>query len=172
VDLATADDADEGVAGLLDLEAALDHAAVVARHLDRAVVAEHVGGVEHEDVQRVALDPLAAVDEPAELPDRAADLDAAGVLDRRARAHLVGDRADPADARGDVGGLAVAAAAEERFEEARRLVDAQAHVVDAAVADAQEHRALALDAREQVGLDRARLTHALRSRCGTARRTR
>ena len=74
------------------------------------VVAEHVGGVEHEDVERVALDPLAAVDQPAQRPDGVADLDAAGVLDRRAGAHLVGDRADAADARGDVGGLAVAAA--------------------------------------------------------------
>ena len=68
MDLAAADDADQRVAGLLDLQAALDDPAVVARHLDRAVVAEDVGGVEHEHVQRVALDPLAAVDEPAQRP--------------------------------------------------------------------------------------------------------
>ena len=52
-----------------------------------------------------------------------ADGDAAGVLDRRARAHLVGDRADAADPGGDVRRLGVGAAAQERLEEAGRLVD-------------------------------------------------
>ena len=40
-----------------------------------------------------------------------------------ARAHLVGDRADAADAGGDVRRLGVRAAAQERLEEAGRLVD-------------------------------------------------
>ena len=48
------------------------------------------------------------------------------------------------------------AAAQERLEEARRLVDPQLDVGDAAVLDLHEHRALALDAREVVGLDRLR----------------
>src|SRR6478736_8928648 len=48
VDLAPADDADDLVAGLLDRQRLLDDPAVVPRHLDRAVVAEDVGRVEHE----------------------------------------------------------------------------------------------------------------------------
>ena len=39
---------------------------------------------------------------------------------------------------------------QERLEEARRLVDAQLHLEDLAVADAHAHRALALDAGEGV----------------------
>ena len=51
-----------------------------------------------------------------------------GVLHRVHGAHLVGDRADAADARGDVGRLGERAAAQERLEEARRLEDAQLDV--------------------------------------------
>ena len=46
------------------------------------------------------------------------------------------------------------AAAQERLEEARRLVDPQLHVDRLAVADLDEHRALALDAGEVVGAQR------------------
>jgi hypothetical protein len=129
---------------------------VVARQVDRALVAEEVRRVEHEDVQRVALDPLAAVEEPAERPQLAPDLDAADLLHRLHGAHLVGDGADAADPRGDVGHLGERAAAQERLEEARRLVDVQLDLGDAAAGDLDEHRALAFDAGEEVGLDRSR----------------
>ena len=66
VDLAPADDAHQRVARLLELQRALDDPAVVARHRERAVVAEVVGAVQEEDVEGVALDPLAAVQEPAQ----------------------------------------------------------------------------------------------------------
>ena len=105
VHLAAADDAHHLVAGLLHVQRALDELAVVLGELDRARVAEEVGRVEHEDVQRVALDPLAAVEEPAQRADLRADLDAAGVLHRVHARRLVRDRADPADAGGDVGRL-------------------------------------------------------------------
>ena len=49
------------------------------------------------------------------------------------------------------GHLGEAAPAQEGLEEARRLVDAQAHVLDAAVAQAHVQRALALDAGERLG---------------------
>jgi hypothetical protein len=129
---------------------------VVARELDRALVAQKVRQVEHEDVQRVALDPLAAVEEPAQRSQLSVDLDAACLLHRLHRAHLVGDRADPADAGGDVRRLGEGAPAQERLEEARRLVDLQLDVVDAAVSDRHQHRALALDAGEVVSPDRLR----------------
>ena len=70
MDLAAADERHQRVAGLLHLQPLLDDLAVVARHLDRARVAEEVGCVQHVDVQRVALDPLAAVEQPAQVADR------------------------------------------------------------------------------------------------------
>ena len=157
----------ELVAGLLQLERLRDELRVVTRQLDRVLVAEEVGRVEHEDVQRVALDPLAAVEEPAQRAELAVDLDAADLLHRLHGAHLVGDRADPADAGGDVGRLGEVPAAQERLEEARRLVDLELHVRHDAVVDLHEHRALALDAGQVVGPDRRRAL--LSHRCGPPR---
>jgi len=81
--------------------------------------------MEQEDVQRVALDPLAAVEETTQVIDRLVHRNPERVLHRVAGAQLVGDRADPADAGGDVRRLHERAPAQERLEEARRLVDAQ-----------------------------------------------
>ena len=104
----------------------LDDVRVVGRHLDRVGVAQEVGGVEHIDVQGVALDPLAAVEQAAQGAELPVDLDAVGVLHGVDGAHLVGDRADAADAGGDIGGLGEVPAAQERLEEARRLEDLEA----------------------------------------------
>ena len=150
---APADDVHDRVAGLLQAQRHLDEVAAVARHLDGAVVAEEVGRVQHRRVQHVALDPLAAVDEPAQQPHLLGQLDPAHRLHRVARARDVGDRADAADARRDVGRLGELAAAQQRLEEARRLEDLELHLLDLVAADAHEHRALALDAREVVGAD-------------------
>ena len=76
-------------------------------------------------------------------------------LDRVHRAHLVRDRADAADARGDVGRLAEVAPAQKGLEEARRLVDLELHVEHAPAADLDEQAALALDAGQRADLDRA-----------------
>ena len=54
------------------------------------------------------------------------------------------------------GRLGELAAAEQRLEEARRLEDLELHLLDLVALDADEHRALALDAREVVGADLAR----------------
>ena len=94
---------------------------MILRHPNRILVPEEVRCVQHGDVERVALDPLAAVEESSEIAQGAVDPDAQGVLDRMHRAHLVGDRTDAADACGDVRGLLGRTAAEERLEEARRL---------------------------------------------------
>ena len=162
--LAAADHAHHLVAGLLHVQRALDQFAVILGELDRARVAQEVRGVEHEHVQRVALDPLAAVEKPPQRPDLRADVDAAGVFHRVHARRLVGDGADPADARGDVRRLGEVPAAQERLEEARRLVDPQLHVDRPPVADLHQHRALALDAGEVVGAERLRLpTHWPRS---------
>ena len=78
-------------------------------------------------MQHVALDPLAAVQQVAQRADGGVDLveDAQGLFQGVAGAHLVGDRADAADAGGDVRHFAEVAAAQEGLEEPRRLVDLQ-----------------------------------------------
>ena len=75
--------------------------------IDNAVDAEEVGGMEHVDVEGVALDPLPAVEKAAQLRDVRRHSDSARILDREAGRHLIGDGADAADPRGDVGRLGV-----------------------------------------------------------------
>ena len=175
VHLAAADESDDRVARLLHTEAELDDLAVVAGHGHRALVSEEVRRVQHEHMQHVALDPLAAIDQAPQLADRAVDRDAAGVLDRGARAHLVGHGADAADARSDVGRLGVAPAAQQRLEEAGRLVDAELDLLHLAAPDANVHGSLALHAGQAVGLDGSRRgrfsVRGPRSPLGTGRRS-
>ena len=128
MDLPAAEQAHDLVAGLLQPQAALHLVGVVLGHADGVFVAEKVGRVQQINVQRVALDPFAAVDQPAQVADGAADFDAAGVLHGMAGAHLIGDRTDAADAGGDVGRLMEFAAPQKRLEEARRLEDLQLDV--------------------------------------------
>ena len=68
VDGPAADQFEDGVAGLLQLQAAFHDVAVIARQRDGVRVAEEVGGVQQVDVQGVAGDPLAAVQQPAQRP--------------------------------------------------------------------------------------------------------
>ena len=70
MDRATAEQLQDFVADLLQLQTLAHDVAMVLRHLDRALVAEEVGRVQHVDVQRVALDPLAAIQQPAQLAHR------------------------------------------------------------------------------------------------------
>jgi hypothetical protein len=111
MDRPAADQLHDRVAGLLQRQPPLDQVAAVFGEGKRAGVAEEVGGMQQVDVQGVTLDPLSAVQQPAKVGDRLCDLDPAGRLDGQARAHLVGDRADPADASGDVGRFSVPPAA-------------------------------------------------------------
>jgi len=67
---------------------------------------------------------------------------------------LIGDWADAADTRHDVGQFGIAAAPEERFEETRRLKDSKRRRCDPAVADFKVEGALALDAGEIIDPDR------------------
>ena len=60
MDLAAADDADDFVPGLFEIECALDFRGMVLCHPDRIFVPEEVGGVQHGHVECVALDPFAA----------------------------------------------------------------------------------------------------------------
>ena len=103
------------------------------------------------DVQRVALDPLAAIQQPAQRPDLAADRDAERVLHRVHRAHLVGDRADAADARGDVRrlGRSRGRAGTPRRSRGGSKIFSFARLRRVPSLDPQVERALAFDAGEQ-----------------------
>ena len=102
--------------------------------------------MEEIDVQRVALDPLAAVEQPAQRPNGRVDLDAQEILERVDRGHLVGDRADPADARDDVQHLVRRPTDDQLLEVAGGLEDGELRLDDLAVADDQAERAFALHA--------------------------
>ena len=86
MDRPAADERDEVVAGLLERERAFDEHAMVAGELDRARVAQEVRGVEEVHVQRVALDPLAAVQQAAQGANGRVE------LDRRRRPRTRGPR--------------------------------------------------------------------------------
>jgi hypothetical protein len=79
-------------------------------HLKAVLVAQKIRGVQQKDVQRMGLDPFAAVDQAAQVAEGTGHLDAQGLLHGMHRAHLVGHRADAADAGGDVRGLGEVAA--------------------------------------------------------------
>ena len=145
VDGSAADRLEDRVAGLLQMQPALEDLAPVLSHRDRILVAEEVRRVQQVDVQRVAGDPFAAVQQPPQGRDLLVYDDAANLLHRLPSAGLIGDRADATDAGGEVGDLGVLPAAEKCLEEARRLVDPQLGALDSAVLDDDTQGALALD---------------------------
>ena len=109
---------------LLEAQAALDDVRMVGGQLDRARIAQEVGRVEQVDVERVALDPLAAVEEAAQARGPAGSISTPKrPLEGVDGGHLVGDRADAADARDDVDDLVRRSADDEPLEVARRLED-------------------------------------------------
>ncbi len=155
MDLPAADGGHEVVADTLDLEAPLDEVGVLGRHLDRVRVPQEVGRSEQEDVQHVALDPLPAVQQPPELVRPLRHVQAEQPLEAVHGAHLVGDRADPADPRHDVGHLVEGPAGKERLEEPGWLVDLEPEIRDLAIIDRDVERALSLHARDDGYVDRS-----------------
>src|ERR1017187_348795 len=126
---------------------------MLARHVDYIGEAKEIRRVQHDHVQRMTLDPLTTINQPPQSPQLPVDLDAKRALDRMDRAHLIGDRTDAADARHDVRRFSVAAAAQKRFEESRRLKNIELRRADPTIADMQIERAFTLDARKIVDAD-------------------
>ena len=83
VDRATTEQFDDVVARAFQREDALDDSRVIGRNCDPAVVTEKIGSVQQTDVQHVALDPFAAVEQAAQLAQLAPTRHAA----RPARSH-------------------------------------------------------------------------------------
>jgi hypothetical protein len=143
----------EGVAELLQPQQAADQLGVVGSDGDARGIAQEVGCVEEGHVQDMALDPLAAVEEPSQLADDGRHRDAGETLEGVGGAHLVRHGADPADARGEVDGFVECPAPQERLEEPGRFVDLQADVVDDALRDVDVEGPLALHARQHGDVD-------------------
>jgi len=158
------------VARLLQLQAPPHHAGMVLRHLDGILIAEEVGRVQHVDMQRVAFDPLAAVNKPAQQSQLTIDLRTERVLDGVGGTHLVRDGADAANPRGDIGNFGKIATAQEGLKKTRRLKDFQLDVNHFIVADLDVETTLAFDASQVVNLD-GLTPHAARFPGGTAQRT-
>lgn len=89
--------------------------------------------------------PFAAVHQLPQRSEFGVDRYSAGVFDCVARAHLIRDRADTAHPSGEVRRLGVCAAAQEGFEEARRLVDVELDGVHGTVDQRDMQCAFAFD---------------------------
>ena len=146
VDRPAAERCDQLVADLLEGEPLLHDRPVVDSHRERGRVAQVVRSVQQVDMQGVALDPFAAVQESPEGPHLRVHPDAEQALERMHRRHLVGDGADAADPGDDVDDLVPGAPDDEALEVARCLEDVQAGLCDLAATHGQAQASLALHA--------------------------
>ena len=115
------------------------------------------------NMQRVALDPLATVEEAAEVADTGRRLDVERRLERSAGGHLVGHRTDPADPGDEVGHLVDGTADEELLEEPGGLVDVELDDLDALFTDANAKRSLPLNPGQRLHRERPRSAHGAAS---------
>jgi len=108
-------------------------------------------------VERMTLNPFAAVEQPPQIPQRPFHSHTEDLLQRMNGAHLVGHGTDAADPRHDVRHLVVMPADQQGLEEPRRLKDSQLDVLHKAVFHGDMERAFAFDARNQVDRDGSRV---------------
>ena len=148
----------------MQAESPLDGGALLPRQGDGALAAEEIGRRQHEHVQAVALDPLAAIVQPAQGADGRIDRDTEQSLEGVDRAHLVRHRTDAADAGRDVGRFARVTAAQQRVEEARRLEEHETQLGDLVALDGQMERAATLDPWKPVDVDDPTLCPSRRHR--------
>ena len=149
MDRAAADQIDDRVSGFLQLQCVAQFVGefrTVLGHREGTLVAQEVGRVQEGDMQDMAFDPFAAVQQPAQRRSGVGHGTAQKRLERMAGAHLVGHGTDAADAGGDIGHLGDRPASQQGLEKSRRLEDAQLHVVDPAVAEVDRQSPFALDA--------------------------
>jgi hypothetical protein len=109
--------------------------------------------VQHIYVERVALNPFPTVEEPSQQTHGGVDFDAESTLDRLHRAHLIGDRTNPADARHEVGNFREVPAAKKGLEESGRFVDLQLYVLNLIPFEFDEKGPFSLDAGQCFNLD-------------------
>jgi hypothetical protein len=149
----TAEDVEQLVAVFLHPQAAIQFVGKLRRHIEAGVESEEVGRVQQVDVQGVALDPLAAIEQAAQAADFRRHGDAERGLQRVNAAHLIRDRTDAADPGRDVGHVLQGASAEQRLEQPRRLVNLESNVFHVLAAHLDVQSAFAFDAGQGFDLD-------------------
>src|SRR5208337_3415044 len=111
----------QSVADLLQAQSSLDLLGVVSRHGDGALVPQEIRRVQKVDVQGVALNPFATIEQAAQGTNLRRRSNSQGGFNGVHRAHLVCHRADAADASYNVWNFLKGATAKKGFEEPRRL---------------------------------------------------
>src|SRR5262249_12890793 len=133
-------------------------------HGDAAVVSEKIWRVQKVNVQRMAFDPFAAVEQPPQLSNLGRDVDTERGFERVDGGHLVGHRTDAANPCRDVGDFFERAAPQQGFEKPRRLVNIELHVFDRPVVQPDVQRPLAFDATQGFDANRSGFGHYLANR--------
>ncbi len=105
------------------------------------------------DVQGVALNPLTTIEQAAQGTNLPRKSNSQGGFERVHRAHLVGHRAYPANAGGDIRDFLKGAPPKEGFEEARRLEDVYLHFAQFPAHRADVNPALAFNTGQIFNLD-------------------
>src|SRR5450631_26867 len=118
---------------------------MVFGQLDRVLIAKKIGRMQHVDMEGMTLDPLSTVEEPPQFPQLPVNLYAERVFHRVHCAHLIGDRADAADAGHNVGDFREVPASEKGLEKARRFVDLQLYLLNLIALELDVKSAFALD---------------------------
>src|ERR1017187_4572870 len=113
-------------------------------------------------MQSVALNPFAAIKQPAEGANGIGNPDSERILHRMTRAHLIRDWTDSADACGDVRRLVESTTSHKGFKEPRRFEDLQLHVRYLLALHLHQKGAFAFDACQVIDFDGPTF-HAIRS---------
>src|SRR5579863_7460509 len=143
----------DSVPCLFHLETALDNIRIILRQTYNIGIAQKVGGMEHIDMQRVAFNPLAAVEQSAQGAKLPVNHHAKGVFHRVYRAHLIRDRADSADTSGDIWSLAELTPAHKCLKETWRFDDFQFDIHNFFTAHFHVERTLTLNTGKIVNFD-------------------
>ena len=138
------------IAGLLEPQASGHHSRMILRHRNAAVVPEKIRRLEQVDMQRMAFDPLATIEQPAQVTQCTIDMQTEHLLDRMDRAHLIRHGANTANPRDDVRHFAVMPSLQEGLEKPGWLEDSEFYVLDGAVFHGDTERAFTLHACHQV----------------------
>jgi hypothetical protein len=72
--------------------------------------------MQHTYVEYVALNPFTAIEQPSQGPDRRVNFDPKSAFQRMYGTHLIGNRADSANARDNVGNLRKVPPPQEGFK--------------------------------------------------------
>src|SRR3989304_5920149 len=80
MDFSPAQQTHDLVSHFFQLKAALDNFRMVFRHLNRVIIAQKIGCVEHVHMKGMAFNPFTAIDQPAKCPELPTDLDPNGTF--------------------------------------------------------------------------------------------